>query len=175
MYPLSRLITITTSSLLDSKITLDQPSETTFYCRPWDLDMFMEMNNGRILTLLDLGRFNVMIRAGGMQVLFKNGWGLVVAGSSVRYRRRIRIFDKVTMRSQIIGHDDRWFYGLQSMWVKGQPCSSTLLRLGVTDKGKVIDPQTTKSAFDLADWNPELEEWVLAWIAAEDKRIWPPT
>ncbi|MEZ5476592.1 MAG: acyl-CoA thioesterase [Thiolinea sp.] len=94
-----------------------------FSLPPWDLDMFGEMNNGRVLTLYDLGRFDLVIRTGFMKIMRAQRWGLVVAGASVRYRRRVRLFDRVRLRTQIVGFDQRWIYIVQSMWVGGQPTS----------------------------------------------------
>lgn len=149
-------------------------SETSFRCRPWDLDMFLEMNNGRILTLYDLGRYDLSIRTGFMKVLKDNRWGLVVAGASTRYRRRVRLFNKVTMRTQIAGFDERWIYIIQSMWVKGQPTSSVLLRTGVTEKGRTISTTRVREALGVADWQLEPTGWVKDWIDGDENRTWPP-
>ena len=147
--------------------------ETSFYTRPWDIDMFMEMNNGRIFTLYDLGRFDLSIRTGLATILKENNWGLVVAGSTIRYRKRVKLFDKVTMRSQLVGVDTRWFYIAQSMWVKGQPNSSALLRTGVTAKGKLIRSELVIKAMGNPDL-PKLPDWVNAWIKSDTAHPWPP-
>lgn len=148
--------------------------ETPFTCMPWDLDPFLEMNNGRVLTLYDLGRFNLAIRIGLIKVIKQNKWGLVVAGSTVMYRRRIRIFDRVTIRTQIAGIDDRWVYIQQSMWVKGQSCSSVLLRTGVTEKGRVIDTQRVSEALGVESIHFAENPWLNAWVKSEKLRPWPP-
>lgn len=174
MYPFIRLITTSVKSMRSEKLDVFDVSETTFRARPWDLDLFMEVNNGRLLTLYDLGRFDLGIRIGLMSILKKNKWGLVVAGSSTRYRRRVRMFDKVTMRTQVIGLDEKWIYIAQSIWIKGQPSSSALLRTGVTAKGKVIPSAEVAEAFGTGEWNIEMPAWVQAWIDADAGRDWPP-
>ena len=80
------------------------------------------MNNGRILTLYNLSRMNFAVRTGLGRQLFKQRWNLIVAGTRIQYRKRVRAFDKVTMKTQIAGIDARWIYIEQSMWVKGKPC-----------------------------------------------------
>lgn len=177
MYPFFRLMTTSIKSMRAVKLDVFDASETTFRARPWDLDIFMEVNNGRLLTLYDLGRFDLAIRIGLTAILRKNKWGLVVAGSSTRYRRRVRMFDKVTMRTQVIGMDEKWVYIAQSIWVQGRPTSSALLRTGVTAGGKVIPTTEIAAAFGLAEWNTEITEipdWVQAWIDADAGRDWPP-
>jgi acyl-CoA thioesterase FadM len=69
-------------------------------CWPWDLDPWMELNNGRTLTLYDLGRIPAAARTGLVGAMRRNGWGMTVAGAAVRYRRRIRVFRRFQMRSR---------------------------------------------------------------------------
>ena len=72
------------------------------YCLPWDIDLWRELNNGRTLTLYDLGRIPLAGRVGLIKVLRRERWGLTMAGASVRYRRRIRVFDRIEMRSRLV-------------------------------------------------------------------------
>ncbi len=174
MYPIIRFITTCFKAFLADTISVDDVSETTFRIRPWDIDMFLELNNGRILTLYDLGRFDFSIRIGLAKILMNNHWGLVVAGSTVRYRRRIRMFQKVTIYTQVAGYEERWIYMLQSMWVNGAPASSILLRTGLTSNGKVIPTDDVIDALGIERPDAELHPWVKDWIHSEQSRVWPP-
>lgn len=174
MYPVIRFITTCIQAFLSDRITADDVAETSFRIRPWDIDMFLEVNNGRILTLYDLGRFDLSIRTGLATALKQNRWGLVVAGSTVCYRRRIRMFEKATIYTQIAGFDERWIYIMQSMWVKGTPASSILLRTGITRQGKVIPVQEVLEALNIPHRETELHGWVKDWIRSERSRVWPP-
>ncbi len=174
MYPLFRFLATSLKALRAPALPPEGVAETQFRCRPWDLDMFMEMNNGRILTLYDLGRFDLAIRSGLARTLKQQGWGLVVAGSTIRYRKRIKLFDKVTIRSQVVGIDQRWIYVKQSMWIKGEPASSVLLRTGVTSRGRSVETEQVIKALGVPEWNPSPSDWPRAWIESESLRPWPP-
>ena len=174
MYPIIRFLTTCIKTYLADKITIDDISATSFRIRPWDIDMFLEVNNGRVLTLYDLGRFDFSIRMGLAKALRQNKWGLVVAGSTVRYRRRIRMFEKLTIYTQVAGYEERWIYIVQSMWVKGEPASSILLRTGITNRGKVVPARDVIDALGIEEWNPVLHPWVKEWIHSEESRPWPP-
>lgn len=174
MYPIRRFILTLMYARTQAPLTIQQVCETPFRCMPWDIDMFMEMNNGRILTLFDLGRFDFAARFGLAKALKQHKWGLVVAGSTVRYRKRIRMFDRVTMRTQAAGYDERWMYIHQSMWVKGEPACSVLLRTGITEKGRTIPTERVLNALGIADLDLQLEPWEQAWIDADNQRPWPP-
>lgn len=141
---------------------------------PWDIDPFMELNNGRTLTLLDLGRFSVARRSGLIAAMKRRGWGLAVAGASVRWRRQVTMFQKVVIRSRIVGHEGRWVYIAQSMTVKGVPVSAALLRTAVTSKDGAVEAAEVLAELGHPGWAPELPDWVRAWIAADATRPWPP-
>ena len=174
MYPFFRLTKVVLQSLRRSKLAFHETSEITFYCRPWDLDLFLEMNNGRVLTLYDLGRLDLAFRTGLSGVLKRKRWGLAVAGGSNRYRHRVHVFDKVTIKTQCVGYDERWIYLAQSMWVGDKATSSGLLRTCITEKGKAVSTDRIMTELGAEDWKPDLPFWVNEWTDADDHRPWPP-
>ncbi len=175
MYPFLRLAKTLFVARKQKKIAYTEQCEIQFYCHPWDIDIFGEMNNGRVLTLFDLGRMALSVRCNLAPVLGKRKWALVVAGSSVRYRKRVRMFDKITMRTQCVGIDERWIYMEQSMWVRGQPCSSVLIRAGITTKEGLIAPHELVEAISETPDTRTLPRWVAEWIDSEQHRPWPPS
>ena len=174
MYPFARMAAILWKARRSPAALFTDETTCTFRAHPWDIDMFMEMNNGRHLTLYDLGRFDLAQKCGLAKVLKDQKWGLVVAGSSVRFRKRIFAFQKITMRTQLIGMDHRWFYIQQSMEVEGEPCSSAVFRTGVTEKGRTILANRVASAMGVNDFELSPPSWVQAWIDADNTRPWPP-
>lgn len=179
MYPFLRfgktLAQSTFKSMRGKTLSLHDTSEITTISNFNDIDNFLEMNNGRIFTLFDLGRFDFAIRTGLGKKLLQNKWGLVVAGSTIQYRKRIRLFDKVTIKTRFLGADQRWLYIEQSMWVKGKATSHALLRTGVTNlmTGKVIETEKVFQAMGVSLDEFELPEWVRAWAEADKLRPFP--
>lgn len=148
-------------------------------CWPWDLDPWVELNNGRTLTLYDLGRLPLGSRTGLHRVLTEKGWGMTVAGSSVRYRRRVTMFSRMTTYSRCLGWDARFLYTEQSMWT-GEDCASqVLIRSAVVGsvngaRTGIVPPSELAVALGAGPESPELPDWVKAWIAADATRPWPP-
>jgi len=134
----------------------------------------MELNNGRTLTLYDLGRIPMVRRTGLIGAMSQRGWSFTVDGSSVRYRRRVTVFNRLEMRSAVIGRDHRFIYIQQSMWHKGEATSSALFRLAVTGPDGIVPTDMVVAELGQPDWNPALPDWVQAWIDAEVQRVWPP-
>jgi acyl-CoA thioesterase FadM len=144
-------------------------------CWPWDLDPWVELNNGRTLTLYDLGRIPCAHRLGFARVIRAQGWGITVAGVSVRYRRRVRVFDRVEMRTRCVGWDTRFIYTEQSMW-RGADCTSQILvRSAITRSTGIVPMAEFLAALGVDMESPPLPGWVAAWIAAEGERPWPPS
>lgn len=143
-------------------------------CWPWDLDLWNELNNGRTLTLYDLGRLPLARRTGLDRVLRANRWGITVAGNTTRYRRRVQAFDRLDMVSRCIGWDARFVYMEQSMW-KGEDCTSqVIIRSAIVGKSGIVAPKEMIAALGQTMESPALPDWVQAWIAAENTRPWPP-
>lgn len=143
-------------------------------CWPWDLDPWVELNNGRTLTLYDLGRIPMGVRSGLIAALRREGWGIAVAGVSVRFRRRVRAFHRFTMVSRLIGWDARFFYVEQSIWRRGECLNHMLLRSAVTSEAGIVPAPRVAAAMGHDGPSPDLPGWVAAWIEAEAERPWPP-
>ncbi|MEM6938977.1 MAG: acyl-CoA thioesterase [Pseudomonadota bacterium] len=145
-------------------------------CWPHDLDFFLEMNNGRVLTLYDTGRFAGALRGGLIATIRKEGWALTMAGASVRFRARIRAFERFDMRSRAVCWDDKFMYLEQSMWKKGGVCASHVLyRAAVTDKDGLVGPERVLAAMDQPNMaSPQMPEWIARWATADQARPWPP-
>lgn len=147
---------------------------STHMCWPWDLDPWVELNNGRTLTLYDLGRIPLGQRTGLHRVLKSNGWGMTVAGNTVRYRRRVRAFDRLTIHTRCIGWDHRFLYIEQSMW-KGDDCTShQIVRSAVTSRDGIVTPARVLAALGQPAESPALPDFLRHWIDAETARPWPP-
>lgn len=176
MYPVVRMYWQLFKHRRSEPLLPGQTHVSTHYCLPWDLDVFWELNNGRTLTLYDLGRIPLGIRSGAVGAVRRRKWGFTVAGSSVRYRQRIRMFEKIEMRSRYVGWDDRFFYTEQSMWKTDGSCAGqVLVRSATTSKSGIVPPDEVIAEMGLKLARPELPEWVRAWSQADALRPWPPS
>jgi acyl-CoA thioesterase FadM len=174
MYPFLRMIKVMAQAKRQPPLGLFDTHVSTLICWPWDLDPWVELNNGRTLTLYDLGRLPLSRRTGFEQLLRDKQWGLTVAGSTTRYRKRVTMFTKLVMHTRCLGWDGRFVYMEQSMW-KGDDCTShVLIRSAIVSKGGMVKPADMAVAMGIAPESPALPDWVIAWTEAEAKRPWPP-
>ena len=175
MYPFFRLaLTLAQARKMPPMTPLDL-HVSQHRCWPQDCDMFMEMNNGRILTLYELGRFQAAQRMGLWALLKKRKWGLTVAGTSIRYRRRITPFQAFETRTRIATWDTRFFYIEQGMFKPDGECAShVLFRTAVVAKGRAVPSVELATALNIDPTPPPTPVWVQNWIDAEATRTWPP-
>ena len=175
MYPFIRLAKELWQVGKMPRIGVEDTHVSRHRCWPWDIDMWMELNNGRTLTLLDLGRIPLAKRAGLFDALKANRWGLTMAGVSVRYRRRILPFEAFTMKSRMVCWDDKFFY-LEQCMIKnsGEVANHALYRAAVTDKSGIVSPARVATAMEYSKPSPKIPAWVANWIDADASRPWPP-
>ena len=176
MYPVIRMVKDLIKHRNDPPLPPMGTHVSHHRCWPWDIDLWMELNNGRTLTLLDLGRMPLAYRIGLIDVLRQKRWSMTMAGVTVRYRRRIRAFEKFEMRSRTAGWDGKFIYVEQSMWKKNGDCAShVMLRTAVTDKNGIVPPAKVLEALGQdAEASPELPGWIRDWCQADSGRPWPP-
>ncbi|MFY0682184.1 MAG: acyl-CoA thioesterase [Thalassovita sp.] len=175
MYPYLRLVKEFIKFRNAPALPYDGTHVSQHMCLPWDIDPFMELNNGRTLTLLDLGRLTMAKRAGMVAALRRERWGMTMAGVYVRYRRRIKMFERFEIRSRAIGTDDKFIYLEQTMWKRNGECANhAVYRSAVTDKNGIVPPAKVIATFAPEAASLDLPEWVQQWIEAEKARPWPP-
>jgi acyl-CoA thioesterase FadM len=102
---------------------------------PNDLDGNLHLNNGRYLTLMDIGRFDLTLRTGLMRAMLKNRWYPVLAGAVIRFRRPLNPFDRFMMTTQIVWWDERWLFLEQRFEKDGELCARAMVK-AVFRRGK---------------------------------------
>lgn len=167
MYPYIRAIHQILRHRRSKPLDLFDEHVTRHRAWPWDTDVFGELNNGRILTLFELGRWGLTARTGLLRPVVSGGIGFAVAGASVRYRRRIPVFSTYEMRTRMVGFDDKFMYADQSMWLGDTRCNQMLLRAAFTEKRKILPPAELLARVGRKSESPPLPDWVTAWIAAD--------
>lgn len=85
---------------------------------PTDTDILRHVNNGIYLSLMDLGRMDLMIRSGYWQKLRKLGWYPVATNTTVTYRRSLQAWQRYTLETKVIGFDDKAMF-IEQRFVSG--------------------------------------------------------
>ena len=70
---------------------------------PNDLDTSLHMNNGRYLTVMDLGRTDWTVRCGLLKIVMRNKWVPVATTVTARFIREMRCWQKFDLETRIVG------------------------------------------------------------------------
>ena len=103
----ARLLALLTLGRRRPSVSIWDTVRTPFRVHLNDLDFNGHMNNGRYLTLLDLGRIDMMTRSGTWKKAMDAGWYPVVASQDITYRRSLKPFQKFEIATTMHGHDGK--------------------------------------------------------------------
>lgn len=110
--------------------------KTEFRVNPLDLDVNFHMNNGRYLSIMDLGRVDLMIRAGVFMKLVKNGYYPVVVSESIRFKKSLEPFEKFEMSTQTESWDEKNFFMQQKFIRKGEVVAEGYIKARFKQRGR---------------------------------------
>lgn len=111
-----RLLLVLLRARLGARIDPLDAVRTPFRAWPHDLDVNAHVNNGRYATLMDLGRVDLMARAGLMPAIRAARMYPVVTAQHIVYRRSIAPFRAFELRSRVVGWDERFVYMEQTFY-----------------------------------------------------------
>ncbi len=121
-----RLIWLFLTAPVRKRIGLTDESELPLRALPTDLDINMHMTNARYLSMMDLGRIELIIQAGMFKALIKRHWLPVVAVANLKFIKQINPFQRFNLITRLVGWDEKWLFIEQRFEVDGQ-----LVALGV--------------------------------------------
>lgn len=170
MYVWFRLARVVTKALFGSRIDPLTAVETPLTIAPGDLDPFGHLNNGRYLTLCDLGRYDLIIRSGIWPILKKRGLKPVVASIHVRFRRSLQPFDRVTLRTELVFWDQKWFYFEHTFIKEASVYARLVLKGAIRSAGGTVSMAELVEALGEGHRPvPEPPGWVLAMREFEER------
>lgn len=134
---------------------------------PTDLDVSVHMNNGRYLTIADLGRWDYMIRIGFWKAMKNRGWHPVVGTSKTWHRRSLLPFQKYELTTRILFWDEKWVYFEQRYEGVGKEagalyCKVVIKALFLHGREKVPSADLIAAFGDVGDSPPMDEDLVSA-------------
>jgi acyl-CoA thioesterase FadM len=105
-----RMLRVFVAALLRSRIGLLDSSELKFRVLPTDLDINVHMTNARYLSLMDLGRTDLLLRAGMLKMVRREKWMPVVGHIVIKFRRPLPPFQRFSVKSRLLYWDEKWLY-----------------------------------------------------------------
>jgi acyl-CoA thioesterase FadM len=123
-----RLIYTLLVSFFQARARVDEEQILHFRTWPHDLDLNLHINNGRYLTLMDLGRMQLLVRLGLLGPVVKNLWMPVIGAAHIRFRKSLSPFQSFELRTRIVSWDEKWIYIEQNFVSKGERIASAHIK-----------------------------------------------
>ncbi|MDO9590587.1 MAG: thioesterase family protein [Microcella sp.] len=135
-----------------------------FRVLPNDLDLQGHMNNGVHLSIMDLGRMDLMLRSGVWRELSARGYYPVVASSTITYRRSLDPWESYELESRIVGIDEIAGYVEQRFVRDGEICARAVIKARFLKKsGGIVPIPELVELFGLDPDDHSLPAWLAEW------------
>lgn len=155
------------------------PADTSrliFRVWPSDLDTSLHLNNGRYLTLMDLGRLDIMVSSGLWRAVLHNGWTPIASAIKIRFRRELKTFQKFRLETRLVAWDRVNVIMEQTFVIDGgardgQIAAQALFKGGLYDRKekKFVEISRLMAEIGVAADSPPLTPEVAAFLAADDE------
>ena len=165
-----RVLFIIFTSIFKKRLGPLEDSVIKLWVLPNDLDIQGHMNNGRFLTLMDLGRIDLMIRTGFWKTSQKHRWIPLIGTAMISFKRPLNLFQCFELHSRIVCWDDKWCYIEQRFVRKGRIITFAWTRgLFRGPSGNVSSAEVlAKSGYRLK--SPPMPRALKLWVQSEKRR-----
>lgn len=163
MHLLLRTLLLLFTSSRRTRLSVWDESSLPLRVLPTDIDIAMHVNNGMYFSLMDLGRFDLMVRAGIWDRMRRRGWTPVVSGETIAFRKSLQLWQRYTIESRIIGLDSKAIYFEQRMVAGGEIYARAHIATRLVDKGRPVSQEDILAEFGAPPASLDLPEWIHEW------------
>lgn len=142
-------------------------SSVSFRVMPGDLDINLHMNNGRYLQVMDLGRFDFIIRVGLLPALRRRRWMPLVGSETIRFRRSLAPFGAFRLHTRLLCWDDKWFYFEQRFTARGELVAAGIVKGLLRGPGGNVPPADVLEASGHTAASPPPPPGIEGWTEAD--------
>lgn len=147
-----------------SRLAPQDTAVTPFRVWPSDLDTLGHMNNGKYLSIMDLGRMDLMLRSHTWPRLKAARWYPVLAGQTIAYYRSLNPWMSFEVHTRILGFDDRWGFLEQTFVRNGVVHARAVVRSRFLKRsGGSVDHAELAELFGAVPGPEGIPAWVTEW------------
>ena len=142
---------------------------------PNDLDCNMHMNNGRYLTVMDLGRLDLIFRSGLYKAAKAGHWIPILNTAGIRFRLEMACFQAYDLETRILGWDESWFTIEQRFILRGGEKNGAVAAIALVrgaffnrDERALVPVAAVKRAIGYEGDSPDLPDYAQQWLLSQD-------
>jgi len=135
MYVWGRLLKVAATLKSRGPYLPGSQSRLSFRCLPTDIDPNIHLNNARYLMLADLGRMDIFLRLGLLQLTRKMNWAPMMGGVQSVFVREIRLWKRFEVVSSLETWDGTQVIGRHEFILgTGETAALVMTTAGVYDR-----------------------------------------
>jgi len=158
-----RLIKVLLGCIGAKRVDLHAPTRVRLRVWPNDLDLNLHVNNGRYLSLADLGRIDYFIRSGLFELARRERAFPIVGDAIAKFRRDLKLFEQFEIETRLLGWDHKWGF-MEHRFIKhGRVIGVVAIRGVFRAATGPVDPGVFLSELNLRQESPPLPDWVREW------------
>ena len=133
---------------------------------PTDIDTLRHVNNGIYLSLMDLGRVDLLVRAGIAATFSRLGYYPVVSNETISFRRSLQPWQRFVLETRLVGYDEKAVFVEQRFVVKGEIYATAFVRARFLKKtGGTVAIAELADAIGIDPATLPVPEWLVRWSA----------
>ena len=154
-----RLLSAVISARFRSKLMINDQSLIPFHVWPTDIDVSI-MNHAAIMTVMEMGRIDFMVRSGFLKLAREKKWYFPSASVSAQFIRPLKIFQKATLATRIFHVNERWIYIEQKVERAGKVIAICIVKSTVRKGREYVSTNEIVKALQLGELPVEGKEIV---------------
>lgn len=158
-----RLIKVLAHCIGHRRVALDACTRVRLRVWPNDLDLNFHVNNGRYLSLADLGRMDFFIRSGLFELARRERAFPIVGDAIAKFRRDMKLFETFEIETRMLGWDHKWGF-MEHRFIKdGRVIGVVAIRGVFRSKSGLVDPTVFLAGLAHDSPSPPLPKWIVEW------------
>jgi acyl-CoA thioesterase FadM len=146
-------------------------ARTRFITLPTDLDINRHMNNGVYFSIMDVARFDLLVRSDVFRIMRQRRWYPVVVSETITFRKSLEPWQRFTIESRLLGFDEKAVYCEQRFVRPGANGEPEVYAKGfirarfLRKEGGTVAVSELVEAFGAPPVSDELPDWIERWGA----------
>lgn len=134
---------------------------------PQDVEL-RRMNNGRYVTMQDIGRFDLAVRAGFVRPMFERKWQPLVRSLSIDFRKSLLLGQCFELTTRFVAWDARYFYMDQRFVRAGEDVAVSWCKVLFRERDRTVPPAEVLAEMGKGELDsPPLPESLRLWLESE--------
>ena len=126
-------------------------SESDFTVWITDVDASV-MNHAALMTVMEAGRIDFMVRSGFFRLARKNKWYVPSAAISVQFIRPLKLFQKARVNTGVLHVSDEWIYLRQHVSRQGRDIATCIVKSTIKKQRERVNIHEVLKQLGNSEW-----------------------